>query len=47
MLDRVIENANAESIRWIEADPDFDPIREHPRHRAMIANAKARLGMNE
>jgi adenylate cyclase len=23
--------------RWIESDPDLDPIREHPRYRAAVA----------
>ncbi len=45
LMERVIENANAESLRWIETDPDFDPIRELPRYQSMISNARARLGL--
>ena len=36
------------STTWIwhaEADPDFEPIRNDPRFKEMIANAKQRLGM--
>ena len=36
------------STTWIwhaEADPDFEPIREDPRFREMIASAKKRLGI--
>ena len=32
-------------IRHMEVDPDFDPIRNEPRFKAMIASAKERLGM--
>ena len=38
------------STTWIwhaEADPDMEPIREHPRFREMIASAKKRLHMSE
>ena len=32
-------------LRHLEADPDFDPIRDNPRFREMLAAAKQRLGM--
>jgi adenylate cyclase len=32
-------------IRHLEADPDFEAIRDHPRFRAMLASAKERLGL--
>ena len=38
------------STTWIwhaEADPDLEPLREHPRFQEMIASAKQRLGMHE
>jgi adenylate cyclase len=34
-------------IRHLEADPDLDPVRGHPRFKEMIAAAKKRLGMSE
>jgi adenylate cyclase len=34
-------------IRHLEADPDMNPIREHPRFKEMLASAKRRLGMAE
>ncbi len=34
-------------IRHAEIDPDMDPIRKHPRFKAMITAAKDRLGMQE
>ena len=32
-------------IRHLEADPDFNSIRAHPRFRKMLVAAKERLGM--
>ena len=32
-------------IRHLEADPDLDPVRDHPRFQEMVASAKERLGM--
>jgi adenylate cyclase len=32
-------------LRHMEADPDFDPIRDDPRFQAMFVAAKKRLGM--
>ena len=32
-------------IRHLEADPDFNAIRDHPRFVKMLAAAKVRLGM--
>jgi len=34
-------------LRHLEADPDFIPIRDDARFKAMLENAKARLGMEE
>jgi adenylate cyclase len=30
-------------VSWVEADTDFDPIREEPRFKAMMAEVKARF----
>ena len=32
-------------IKHLEADPDFDPLRDDPRFKQMLAAAKARLGI--
>ncbi|MGI8705300.1 MAG: TIR domain-containing protein [Sphingomicrobium sp.] len=32
-------------IKHMEADPDFDSVRDHPRFRQMLASAKGRLGL--
>jgi adenylate cyclase len=37
----------ATRIRHVEADPDLDPVRDHPRFKKMVASAKQRLGMAE
>jgi hypothetical protein len=29
----------------MEADPDFEPIRDHPRFRQGLAKARKRLGI--
>jgi adenylate cyclase len=34
---------SATHIRHLEADPDFDPLRDHPRFKEMLAGAKTRL----
>jgi adenylate cyclase len=41
-LDRV---NSPTQIRHLEADPDFDLIRDDPRFKAMVSEAKQRLGM--
>jgi adenylate cyclase len=38
---------SASWIRHLEVDPDLDPIREDPRFKRMLAEAKQRLGMPE
>jgi adenylate cyclase len=40
-FDRVTSAAH---IKHLEADPDFEPIRDHPRFRQQLAKAKERLG---
>ena len=36
---------SATRIRHLEADPDLESIRDHPRFKEMLAGAKKRLGM--
>ena len=37
--------ASTTHIRHLEADPDFDPLREDPRFKQMLSDAKERLGL--
>jgi adenylate cyclase len=41
-FDRIISAAH---IKHLEADPDFEPVRDHPRFRQQLAKAKERLGL--
>jgi adenylate cyclase len=43
LLEGVFGNIQIEALRWVKADPDLDAIRDHPRYKAMIAAAEARL----
>jgi len=33
-----------EAVNWSKTDPDLDPVRDHPRFKAMFAAAEARVG---
>jgi adenylate cyclase len=35
-----------EFLNWAKVDPDLDLIRDHPRFKAMIATAAARLAQS-
>ncbi len=43
VLGPVLETDTAETVNWAKVDPDLDPLRGHPRFRAMMAKADARL----
>jgi adenylate cyclase len=43
LLEVVITKVQMEPLVWFKVDTDLDPIREHPRFKAMIAAAEARL----
>jgi adenylate cyclase len=43
VLTPVFERDAAETINWAKVDPDLDALREHPRFKAMIETADARL----
>ena len=43
ILESVLAKVRIEPLRWIRTDPDLDAIRDHPRFRAMLAAAEARL----
>ena len=43
LLGPVFERDAAETILWAKVDPDLDAVREHPRFKAMMVQADARL----
>jgi adenylate cyclase len=44
LLETVLGRTRVESLNWARVDPDLDAIREHPRYKAMMAAADARVG---
>ncbi len=44
LLQSVTDQMNAGMLSWIEADSDLDPLREDPRFRALLEQARQRLG---
>jgi adenylate cyclase len=46
LLEPMFEMMLAETVSWAKVDPDLDAIREHPRYKALIAAAEARLAMS-
>ena len=43
LLGPVFESDAAETVNWAKVDPDLDPVRDHPRFKAMMEAADARL----
>jgi adenylate cyclase len=43
LLEQSFREASEASLNWVKADPDMDPLREHPRFKKMMADAEARL----
>ena len=43
LLEPVLEKLRTEAVNWTKTDPDLDLIRDHPRFKAMLAAAEARL----
>jgi adenylate cyclase len=43
LLGPVMETAQPQNLVWFKNDNDLDPIRDHPRLKAMLAAAEARL----
>ncbi len=43
LLETVVKKTQSETLPWIKIDTTLDNIREHPRFKAMIAAAEARL----
>jgi adenylate cyclase len=40
------ETMPIEVLNWVKTDPDLDPVRDHPRFKAMLAAAEARLAQS-
>src|SRR5262249_41018752 len=47
LLEPGFEKLRIEAVNWAKTDPDLDLVRDHPRFKAMIAAAEARLGQVE
>ncbi|HWE47948.1 MAG TPA: TIR domain-containing protein [Caulobacteraceae bacterium] len=45
LFDGVMATAGKESFLGLEADNDWDPVRDHPRYQEIVARTKARLGI--
>ncbi len=46
LLQPYFENLTSRThLRHLQADPDLDPIRDHPHFKKMLASTKRRLGM--
>jgi adenylate cyclase len=43
LLEPVFETLAIGFLNHANADPDLDTLRDHPRYKTMVANAKARL----
>ena len=43
LIEPVTAASGIEHVNWTKQDADLDPIREHPRYKAMMAAAEARL----
>ena len=46
MLGPRFEAMGIEVLNWVKADPDLDLIRDHPRFKAMLTAAEARLAQS-
>ncbi len=47
LLERVLETAKLQSLRWFETDNSLDAIREDPRYHSMVARATKRLANSQ
>jgi adenylate cyclase len=47
LLEFSFQRSGVESMDWARTDPDLDAIRDHPRFKAMLAAAEARLAADQ
>ena len=43
LLEPGFQRWQLDAVTWMKTDPDLDAVREHPRFKAMVAAAEARL----
>jgi adenylate cyclase len=46
LLDPLFQVAGIDAVKWSKSDVDLDAIRDHPRFKAMVAAAEARLAQS-
>jgi adenylate cyclase len=46
-FERLFERLSVELVNWSRTDADLDPIREHPRFKAMMKRAEDRIAAQE
>ena len=44
LLEPAFERMRIEVVNWVKTDPDLDPVRDHPRFKAMLAAGEATAG---
>jgi adenylate cyclase len=44
LLEPGLAASGIEALNWVKTDTDLDAVRHHPRFKAMVAAAEARLG---
>jgi adenylate cyclase len=44
LLEPLYQEVSISLLNWSKSDSDLDSVRDHPRHKAMVAAAEARLG---
>src|SRR5207253_230301 len=43
LLDPLFDRRRADVMHWVKTDPDLDPVRDHPRFKALLSAAETRL----
>jgi len=45
LLQRILTRCSVNQVRIAESDPDLDSLRQHPRFKKLMTDAKKRLGI--